>query len=256
MILFLDGSIECNDDGLDDLAVVQVCLSPLREKGRSPPRPPFRHRGGSTRRIFSLASRVSLRPSPLLAAIPAISDYLRTVFHREKRGSSRQPFVTVPYLNCFHGFPFRSIHTARLPATALLCCFALRSTNLNYPGGCFDADPGCSCALSSPLPPLPPSPRLAPPGVDSLPSLLRLVLHILRAPVGTLSQDSSGWPELSHSRRPIREIRGSFPPRDVVAILTRMWKLGAEKCRGISGVRTRRVARARKQEEQAAGDTL
>lgn len=42
-------------------------------------------------------------PSPLPSSL--------SVFLRWKAGSSRQPFVTVPYLNCFHGFPFRSIHT-------------------------------------------------------------------------------------------------------------------------------------------------
>lgn len=62
-------------------------------------------------------------------------------FPPRKAGSSRQPFVTVPYLNCFHGFPFRSIHTVGvlLSSLSLLCCYTLRFTNLNYLEGCFDA---------------------------------------------------------------------------------------------------------------------
>ena len=75
-------------------------------------------------------SRISVPPS-----VPFAIRRHRVVFHRGKRDSSRQPFVTVPYLNCFHGFPFRSIHTADvLPlvfSVAVLC-----STNLNYPEGC------------------------------------------------------------------------------------------------------------------------
>lgn len=88
-------------------------------------------------------------------------------FPPRKAGSSRQPFVTVPYLNCFHGFPFRSIHTVGvLPHHSLssLCVASLRFTNLNYLEGCFDARiPSLSLSFSL------------------------LLLHILRAPVGTLS---------------------------------------------------------------------
>lgn len=46
-------------------------------------------------------------------SVPLVSLVLFS--YGEKRGSSRQPFVTVPYLNCFHGFPFRSIHTSGVP---------------------------------------------------------------------------------------------------------------------------------------------
>lgn len=93
-------------------------------------------------------------PSPLPSSL--------SVFLRWKAGSSRQPFVTVPYLNCFHGFPFRSIHTngGVPPLLPCLHSFSLSlslSTDLNYPKGCFDE--GFSIFSFHPLLPSPrPSP--------------------------------------------------------------------------------------------------
>lgn len=87
-------------------------------------------------------------PPPLLP--PSIlkvfsSTVIHVIFYREKRGSRQQPFVTVRYLNCFHGFPFRSIHTVGvlLPSFSIslsLSVAPFRFTSLNYPKGCFDAD--------------------------------------------------------------------------------------------------------------------
>lgn len=63
--------------------------------------------------------RVSTSTKLVALSISFPSFLSLSVFLRWKAGSSRQPFVTVPYLNCFHGFPFRSIHTSGVPPPAL-----------------------------------------------------------------------------------------------------------------------------------------
>jgi len=88
-------------------------------------------------------------------------------FLPRKADSSRQPFVTVPYLNCFHGFPFRSIHTAGI-LPPVFSVASLRSTNLNYPEGCVSS-------------------RARIPAARALSFSPFFLLHILRAPVGTPS---------------------------------------------------------------------
>lgn len=102
------------------------------------------------------------RPSSFYFPFPSPLPSSLSVFLRWKAGSSRQPFVTVPYLNCFHGFPFRSIHTngGVPPLLPCLHSFSLSlslSTDLNYPKGCFDE--GFSIFSFHPLLPSPrPSP--------------------------------------------------------------------------------------------------
>lgn len=131
--------------------------------------------GESTSHFLPLVSLFHLPPWLLLPVScypPAPS--LRC-FPSRKAGSSRQPFVTVPYLNCFHGFPFRSIRTTQRPTVALclslsplLLRSALYESKLSL--GLFRrSGPGLLMSSLSIL--------------SLLPSLFLLLLHILRAPI-------------------------------------------------------------------------